>query len=70
MMTCPSRVIISIYLPFLIFYQTFLSPQVKQCVISTYKHGIYELPNELPNNLRLTTLGNKEIPGKCLNSPE
>ena len=31
------------------FYQIFLSPQVKRWVIITYKHGIYELPHELPN---------------------
>ena len=30
------------------FYQLFLSPEVKQCVIITYKYGIYELPQELP----------------------
>ena len=29
-------------------YQIFLSPQVKRCAIITYKHGIYELPNEFP----------------------
>ena len=29
------------------FYQIFLSPQVKQCAIITYKHGIYKLPNDL-----------------------
>ena len=34
------------------FYQFFLSPQVKRCAITTYKHGIYELPHELPNDLR------------------
>ena len=39
-------------------YQTFLSPQVKRCVIITYKHGIYELLQELPKGLRLTTAGN------------
>ena len=48
------------------FYQTLLSPQVKRCAIITYKHGIYELPHELPNNLRLRTLGNKEISGERL----
>ena len=42
------------------FYQIFLSPQVKQCAIITYKHGIYELPNDL----RLKILG------KCLSSIE
>ena len=42
----------------LMFYQIFLSPQVKRCVIITYKHGLYEFPHELPNNLRLRILGN------------
>ena len=35
------------------FYQIFFSPQVKRCAIITYKYGIYELPHELPNDLRL-----------------
>ena len=35
------------------FYQIFLSPQVKRYAIITYKHGVYELPHELPKNLRL-----------------
>ena len=39
-------------------YQIFLSPQVKQCAIIIYKHGIYELSHELPNDLRLES---KEI---------
>ena len=34
------------------FYEIFFSPQVKRCAIITYKHCIYELPHELPNNLR------------------
>ena len=34
----------------------FFSPQVKRCAIITYKHGIYELSHELPNDLRLRTL--------------
>ena len=29
-----------------------LSPQVKRCAIITYKHGIYEFPHELPNDLK------------------
>ena len=33
------------------FYQIFLSPQVKPCAIITYKHGMYELPHELLNDL-------------------
>ena len=36
------------------FYQIFHSPQVKGIVIISNKHGsIYELPHELPNDLRL-----------------
>ena len=35
------------------FYQVFLSTQVKQWAIITQKHGICELPHELPNDLRL-----------------
>ena len=35
------------------FYQIFLLPQVKRCAIITYKDGVYELPHELPNALRL-----------------
>ena len=31
------------------FYQIFLSPQVKRWAIITDKHGIYKLPYELPN---------------------
>ena len=42
------------------FYQIFLSPQVKQWAIITYKHGIYELPHELPDNLSI------QISEKCL----
>ena len=40
------------------FYQIFFSPQVKRCIIITYKHGIYLLPHDLPNDLRLRKLGN------------
>ena len=40
------------------FYQIFLSPQVKRWTIITYKRGIYELPLELPNHLRLKILEN------------
>ena len=44
------------------FYQIFLSPQVKRCAIIIYKHSIYELPHELPNDLRLRKLVNvKEV---------
>ena len=30
----------------------------ERCPIITYKHGIYELRRELPNDLRLRTSGN------------
>ena len=39
------------------FYQTFLSPQVNEWAIITYKHGIYELPHEWANDLKLRILG-------------
>ena len=35
------------------FYQIFLSPQVKQCAIITYKHGIFELRQELQTTYNL-----------------
>ena len=38
--------------------QIFLSTQVKRWAIITYKGGIYELPHELPNDLRLKIFGN------------
>ena len=47
-------------------HQIFVSLQVKQCAIITYKHGIYELSHELPNDVRLRILGNQEILGKFL----
>ena len=40
------------------FYQIFLSPQVKRSAIIRNKHGMYELPHELPRELRLRILGN------------
>ena len=43
---------------FLMFDQIFLSPQVKLIsVITSNKHGIYKLPQELSNDLRHTILG-------------
>ena len=41
-----------------VFDQIFVSPQVKQIVNIGNKHGIYEFPHELPNDLSLRTLGN------------
>ena len=31
---------------------------MKRCAIILYKHGVYELPHELPKDLRLRKLGN------------
>ena len=42
----------------LILYRIFFSPQVKWSMIFSNKHGIHELPHELPNNFRLRTFGN------------
>ena len=42
------------------FYQIFLSPQVKGKAIITYEHGTDELPHELPNDLRHRKLGKYE----------
>ena len=48
---------------FLMFYQIFLSLQVKRSTIIINKQGVYELPN----NLTLRILGNKEKSGKSQN---
>ena len=50
------------------FYQIFLSPQVKRFTINTYNDGIYKLSHELPTELRLSIIGNWAILGKCVNS--
>ena len=42
---------------FLLLYQIFFSPQVQKSLIISNKHGIYELPDELPKDLRLKMLG-------------
>ena len=49
-------IIFKLFWDYLMFYQIFFSPQVKRCAIITYKHGIYELPHEFPNDLRLRML--------------
>ena len=49
-----STIIFRLFWYFLIYYQIFFSPQVKRCAIITYKHGIYDLPHDLPNSLRLS----------------
>ena len=53
------------------FYQIFLSPQVKQCAIITFKHVINDLHrHELPKYLRIRIRVNEETSGKCLNPVE
>ena len=37
------------------YYQIFLSPQVKRSVMFSNKHGKYKLPDELPNDLNLAS---------------
>ena len=51
-------IIFIIYWDILVFHQIFLSPQVKRSAIISNKRGIYELPHELPNDLKLRILGN------------
>ena len=52
---------------FLMFYQIFLSPQVKRNASISNKQGLSELPDELSNDLRFRTLGNKEKSGESPN---
>ena len=47
--------------------EIFLAPHVKQSVIISRKHGIYELPHKLPNDLRLRILGNQAVSEKFQN---
>ena len=47
-----------IFWDFSMFYQNFLSPQVKRWTIISYKHGSYELLHEFHNNVRLRILEN------------
>ena len=53
-----SSILAKIFWDILMFNKIFMSWQVKRMAIISNKHGIYELPHELPNNLRLRTLGN------------
>ena len=53
-----TTIIFIIFWDFLMIYQIFLSPRVKRWAIITYKHGMYQLPHELLNYLRLRILEN------------
>ena len=46
------------------FDKIFVSPQVKRIVIISNKHGIYDLPYELPNDLRLRKYQDLRTPSK------
>ena len=62
-----AAVIFIIFWDCLMFYQIFLSPQMKRCATITYKYSIHEFLHELPNDLRLRILVNEEIIGNYLN---
>ena len=49
------------------FYQFFHSPQENRSAIVSNKHGICEMPHELPKDLRLRILGNLKRLGKSQN---
>ena len=49
------------------FYQIFLSPQVKRSTNISNKKGVYQLPHELPNDLKRMILWNKEKSEKSQN---
>ena len=52
---------------FLIFYQIFLLPQVKQSAVISNKQGVYKLPHNLQNDSSLRILWNKGKSGKSQN---
>ena len=49
------------------FYQIFVSPQVKRNAIISNKEGAYQLTHELPHEFRLRILGNDEKSRKFQN---
>ena len=57
-------IMVIIFWNFTMFYYRPDEPQVKRNVISSKVNLVYALPHELPNDLRLKILGNKEILGK------
>ena len=59
-----------IFRNFATFQKSLDSPQVKQRLISSIKSIVYELPHQLPNDLRLRILSNQEISGKLQNYQE
>ena len=61
-------IMVIIFWEILVFYQIFLSPEVKRSEIISNKHGIYELPHKLPNNLRLRKLAKNKVYQNNLNT--
>ena len=59
-----TTIFVIIFWDFLMFCWIFLSSQVKRTVIISNKHGIYELPHKLANDLR--KLGNIEKISKLI----
>ena len=56
-----SAIKVILFWDFLMFEQIFLSRLVKRSMIISDKHGIFKLPHELPDSLRLMVLGNYEV---------
>ena len=46
-----------IFSEFMLFYQISLSQKVKQSAVVSNKHGLLELPHNLPKDLRLNISG-------------
>ena len=57
-------IMVIIFWDFTLFDQIFLSSQEKRSLIISNKHGIYQLPHDFPNNLKLQILGKWKIFGK------
>ena len=51
----------------MMFYQIFLSPQVKRNASFSNKQSLYELPHKVPSSLRLRILGNEAKSEKSQN---
>ena len=66
MLETKPAIIFIIFSDILMFYQIFLSLQVKQSAIMSNKDGIYELPHELLNDLRFRVVGLILILGSIL----
>ena len=57
---CPSTSVKHrpIFIPLNWYRNPNINPKFERWAIITYKHGIYELSHELPNDLRRRILGN------------